>query len=260
MNTKTFTLTVVLLCAIVPVFNADALTPLTGDEIAQMVYNRDDGEDSYSKIEMILIDKNGNERVRSLITHTKDYGELRKNFVRFFSPADIEETGFLSWENEAGDDTQYLYLPDLGRSRRIVSSQKDLRFVNTDFTYEDMQRRRPEKDSHKLLKEEKWHGYSCYVVEYTPKEKKSSQYAKTVQWIEKESLIPVKVEFYNKKGKIFKELKVAKLEKVNGIWTSMDMLMDDFSEKHKTRMRVLEVLYNRGMDDEVFTLQNMEDY
>ena len=248
----------VLLCAaMLPLTAANALT---GDEIALAVYNRDDGEDSYSEIRMVLTDKKGNERHRDLIAYNKDCGELSKNLIRFLSPADIEGTGFLSWENEEGDDTQYLYLPDLGRFRRIVSSQKDLRFVNTDFTYEDMQRRKPEKDAHAIVGEEDWEGHSCYVLEDIPKIKKSSQYSKIIRWIEKESMVPVKIELYNKKGEMFKRYTVEELEKIDGIWTEKTVLMNDLSEEHTTRMRISEIMYNRGLDDKTFTLQNLEDY
>ena len=252
-----FFVTVVIL---LPACAVRAQETPTADEIAGMSYNRDDGKDSFSRIEMFLIDANGNERRRELFVYAKDYGELSKNFIRFLSPADIDGTGFLSQENPEADDTQHLYLPELGRARRIVSSQKDLRFVNTDFTYEDMQRRKPEKDRHRLLREESWQGHPCYVLEYTPREKKSSQYGKIIQWIDKESFIPVKMEFYNKKGKMFKRLTVASLKKIDGIWTAEDTLMEDYSEKHKTRMLVTEILYNRGADDGIFTLHNLEDY
>ncbi len=234
--------------------------PPTGDDIARMAYHRDDGEDSYFEMDMILIDKSGNERERKIKTYSKDYGELSKDFIRFLSPADIEGTGFLSWENETGDDTQYLYLPDLGRARRIVSSQKDLRFVNTDFTYEDMERRKPAEDYHELLREEDLGGYSCYVVEYVPKEDTSSQYGKIIQWIEKNSLVPVKSEFYNKRDEVFKLLIVYELVMIDGIWTVADTVMDDFSENHKTRLITQDVIYNQGLDDEIFTLRNLEDY
>lgn len=250
----------VYICVILAILPLTAANALTGDEIARAVYNRDDGEDSYAASHMMLVDDKGNERHRDLITYEKDYGELLKGFIRFLSPADIEGTGFLSWENEEADDTQYLYLPDLGRSRRIVSSQKDLRFVNTDFTYEDMQRRKPEKDTHAIVGEETWEGHSCYVLEDVPKSKKSSQYSKIVRWIDKESMVPVKIELYNKKGEMFKKYTVEKLEKIDGIWTEREVLMDDLSEKHSTRMTITEIMYNRGLDDETFTLQNLEDY
>ena len=223
-------------------FNLNAEEPLSADTIAHKAFSRDDGKDSRFQIEMTLISKKGDKRERLLDVYNKDYGLLTKNFIRFLSPADIEGTGFLSWENDIEDDTQYLYLPDLGRCRRIVSNQKDLRFVNTDFTYEDMQRRKPAKDQHRLVTEENWQGYRCYVVEYLPKDKRSSQYSKIIQWIEKESFVIVKAEFYNKKDRMFKRLTVAMLDQISGIWTAMDTLMEDIAENHKTRMRVLDVV------------------
>ena len=101
--------------------------------IMDKVFTRYDGDDSYSEVEMVLLDKKGYERKRQLEIYTKDYGKLIKTYIKFTEPADIRGTAFLSIENEGKDNTQYLYLPALGRARRIVSSQKKLRFVNTDY-------------------------------------------------------------------------------------------------------------------------------
>ncbi|MFH1936650.1 MAG: outer membrane lipoprotein-sorting protein, partial [Bacteroidota bacterium] len=54
--------------------------------------------------------------------------------------ADINGTGFLIIEKAGYESDQFLYLPALRRSRRIVSSQKSHQFVNSDFTYEDIER------------------------------------------------------------------------------------------------------------------------
>lgn len=232
---------------------------LSARGIMDKVFYRDDGEDSYFKVEMVLIDKRGSERRRILETRSKDYGELIKTFLEFRSPADIEGTRFLSWENSAKDDTQYLYLPALGKIRRIVTSQKNLRFVNTDFTYEDMERRRPDKDEHKLISEEKYNGYDCYVIESIPKEK-TSQYSKRVSRVGKESLVILSTDFYNKKDEKNKEFRVKQLEKKDNIWTAMDTEMRDLKEEHRTLMRTEEVKYNQRAEDEIFTLQNLENY
>ena len=40
----------------------------------------------------------------------------------------------------------------------------------------------------------------------------------------------------------------------------MNTIMEDLIEKHKTRMVVLEAAYNKGIEDEIFTLRNLEDY
>ncbi len=230
----------------------------TGREIMEKSFARDDGSDVWFRIEMLLTDKNGRERKRLLEIQTKDYGKLLRTCVRFLSPPDIENTAFLTWENEDADDTQYLYLPELGRARRIVGSQKNLRFVNTDFTYEDMQRRRPEQDEHRRQADGEWQGRSCWVIECLPREG-TSQYGKRICWVDRESLVVVKTEFYNRKGEKTKELLVEKLEKRPEIWTIVQTVMRDLKEKHRTVLAVTEVKYNQGINDEVFRPRFLEN-
>ena len=70
---------------------------LDGLQVAQKVYDRDDGNDSYAKVKMLLIDKKGRKRMRTLITAVKEYGSVNKSFTRFYTPADIDGTAFLTW-------------------------------------------------------------------------------------------------------------------------------------------------------------------
>jgi len=231
---------------------------LSAEEVMNRVFNRNDGEDAYFKIRMILIDRHKNERKRILEVYTKDYKGLTKRYLVFQEPADIKGVKFLSWENKGKEDTQYLYLPALGRARRIVSSQKGLQFVNTDYTYEDMQRRPPQKDNHRFLGEDKFGSWRCFVVESVPKQEQSSQYSKRVSWVEKNSFVVVRRDFYNKKGEKSKEFIVKELRKVSGIWTPMKTVMTNLKRAHKTLMEIVDVKYNQGVSDELFTLYNLE--
>jgi hypothetical protein len=229
------------------------------EELMRQSFYRDDGADASFKIEMVLVDKTGDTRERELLIQTKDYGELIKTYIEFTAPADIKGTKFLSMENSEGDDTQYLYLAELGRARRIVSSQKKLRFVNTDFSYEDVQRRKPDKDNHRLLKESQYSGLSCAVIESVPKESSNSQYGKRISWIDKKSLVAVKIEFYNQRKELSKVFKVNKLGKKSGIWTTLESRMEDLKENHETLMKIKEVSYNQGLSDEIFSLRKLEE-
>ncbi len=233
---------------------------LTGTDIAQKVFDRDHGKDSYAKTEMTLIDKKGNTRVREMISQRKKSGELEKSLIRFTSPADIEGTGFLSWENKDRDDDQFLYLPALRRVRRIVTSQKDMGFVNTDFTYEDLQRRKVENDQHRLLGEGKIEDWQCWKLESIPKKETDSQYRKFVSWIVKEIYVPIKVEFYDRKGQMIKRYTVNKLQKIDGIWTEMELVMHDLKDNHETKLKVKETRYNKGISEQVFTTKYLERY
>ena len=232
---------------------------VNAQEIMEQSFYRDDGQDAYFKIEMVLVDKAGDTRERELLIYTKDFGELLKTYIEFSAPADIKGTKFLSLENAEGDDTQYLYLAELGRARRIVSSQKNLRFVNTDFSYEDVQRRRPDKDNHRLVKETQYSGLNCAVIESMPKESSNSQYAKRINWVDKKSLLVVKTEFYDQRNELAKIFKVNKLGKKSGIWTALETRMEDLRENHETLMKIKEVNYNQGLSDEIFTLRKLEE-
>ena len=230
---------------------------MTGFDVVSRSFYREDGTDSVANVEMILIDKKGNERLRKLKIFTKDYGELNKTYLEFSLPADIDGTRFLSLEEKNKDDTQYLYLPALGRARRIVSSQKKLSFVNTDFTYEDMQRRRPNKDTHVILRSENYTGHDCFVIESTP-QKGTSQYAKRISWIDKNSDVILRTDFYNKKKRKIKEFRVIMLQKPQGIWTAMEVMMQDIKDDHTTIMSLIDVTYDQGVSDEKFDVYKFE--
>jgi hypothetical protein len=224
-----------------------------GRQIAQIVYDRDDGRDSYAKIKMLLIDKKGRKRLRTLITAVKDYGEVSKRFTRFYTPKEIEGTAFLTWEISQGDDEQFLYLPALKRVRRVVSTQKKNRFVNTDYTYEDLERRKVERDVHRVLRTETYDSRSCWVVESIPQKNDNTQYSKRVSWVDQELYIPLKIDYYDKRKRLAKRLLNENIKKIDGIWTAMDTEMRDLIKKRRTLMRIGEIHYNRGIPDKVFT-------
>ena len=209
---------------------------------------------------MVLIDSQGNERGREMIVHTKDYGDLIKTLIRFTQPADIEGTGLLSWENKDRDDDQFLFLPELRRARRIASNKKDGKFVNSDFTYEDLEKRKVEKDEHRLLREEEFEGKRCYVVESIPKKGSGSQYTKLINWVVKDSFLPIKTEYYGKGAKLEKVYTAKKIDKIDDIWTVMEAEIADLSKKHRTVTKIEKLTYNTGISDDVFTKRYLEKY
>jgi hypothetical protein len=225
---------------------------IDGATIARKVYDRNDGDTAYSWTEMQLIDKHGKIKSRTFVSVSKDFGQLRKSYTRFSSPAEIKGTVFLVWENAQRDDDQFLYLPALKRLRRIVSRQKKTRFVNSDFTYEDMQRKRPEESRHQLLRTERYDHRDCWVVESIPRPD-TSQYQKWVSWIDKEYLLPLKAEYYSSRGELLKRCSGSNIKKIDGIWTILDIEMQDIQKKHTTRMLVKKVYYNRKVEDIIFT-------
>ena len=234
---------------------------ITGREVAQKIYDRYIGDNSMSKVSMILVDKKGRKRERKFVSIFMEKNSLRKNFIRFLEPEDIAGTGFLSIEDKDGKTTQFLYLPALRRTRRIVSSQKGRSFVNSDFTYEDMERRRVDEFDHRIVGEKKIGDKECFILESVPKSHTITKYSLIRSYVPKNIYLSIKTEFYNKRNELYKILTVEKLKKIQGIWTPMLIVMENLKRKHKTILKVQEIKYNiPGIGDELFTKRNLENW
>jgi len=123
--------------------------------IMEKVDARDDGQTIEQDMLMVLIDKDGKERIRDLKSYAKDFGKDEHRIMFFKSPADVKNTSFLTYDydNPNQDDDQWLYLPALKKVKRIPSADKSGSFMGSDFSYFDMTDRDLENYDFKLLKE-----------------------------------------------------------------------------------------------------------
>ncbi|WP_456433735.1 outer membrane lipoprotein-sorting protein [Thermosulfuriphilus sp.] len=243
---------------IIPTGPSWSLEPKNGYELAKFVYERDVGKDSRAQAIMKLIDRRGKERIREMYIATRDEGDCLKTLIVFVSPKDIAGTSFLSISQDNGREEQFLYLPALRRSRRIAGSFRFQRFVGSDFTYEDMERHHPDKYEHQLLGEENYLGTECWLLESRPKKAKDSQYSRFTQWITKDGFLPVKAEYYDKKGRLRKVYQAKHFKKIQGIWTVMVGEMKDLKKGHQTTIEVKEIAYNQGLRKDLFTVRSLE--
>ncbi len=237
-----------------------AAADITGKELARKVFHRDRGKNSVAMAQMVLVSESGRKRVRKFTSKRLMEDELERQLIRFTSPADIEGTGFLNIEREGWETEQFLYLPALKRVRRIVGSQQSQRFVNSDFTYEDLKRQPVEDYTYSITGSRNVGNLDCYVQETRPREGTDSQYSMTESLICKRSLVPVLVKYFDKKGKHFKTYKVLKLNQIDGIWTEMTVSMVDMERQHKTYIKTEDIQYNTDLDKDEISRKSLADY
>ncbi len=248
--------TVIFLITIIGALMTHKTVAQTGEEIALEVYNRASPEDGESDMTMTLISSKGKERVRYLHQFLKDYEEVEKKVMFFKAPADVKNTSFLNYSyDDDRDDDQWLYLPALKKVKRISGGSKDDYFMGSDFTYEDMEKRSPNKDTHKLLKSETLNAEQCYVIESTPKEE--GQYSKRVAWVIKDKWIPLKIEFYDEDEDLLKVLTIPEFKQINGYWTIITQNMENVQRSHKTVIKLSNIELEKGLGDEKFTQRAM---
>jgi len=227
-------------------------------EVMQKVYNRPTGKDMVSNLTMVLINSSGNERVREIKQYYKDFGKVEKKIMFFIKPADVRNTSFMNWSYDEPnkDDDQWIYLPALKKVKRISSDSKGDYFMGSDFTYDDLGDRKPEEDTHKILREEKFNGEDCYVIESIPKEE-DYMYSKTITWVIKDKWIGLKKEFYDEDGELLKILNIKKYDKISGYWIILETQMHNVQTDHTTKMIMSNVVIDKGVKNNMFTERMM---
>lgn len=235
----------------------------TGRDIAQMVKDRPDGDTRQTEIVMKLINKRGVVRERRLISYAIDVGKEKKDrkiIMFFLYPGDVKGTGFLTWDYDdpGKDDDKWLYLPAMKKTRRISgSSAKQDYFMGSDFTYDDMGSRNVDEDIHKLDGEENIGGYKCLKLESVPKDKREI-YSMKISWIRQDCMIPVKVEYYDKMGKLHRRLELSDITKVEGFWIAQKLHMTNVQTWHQTILEIKNPKYNLPMDEAKFNVTTLE--
>ncbi|MFQ6104426.1 MAG: outer membrane lipoprotein-sorting protein [Candidatus Glassbacteria bacterium] len=233
-------------------------TEVTGDWVAKRMSDRDTGSDSRVEMRMELIDSRGRITNRDLFMVRKEFDGMHRMLIRFTRPADIRGTSFLVWEHEAEEDERFLYLPALGRTRRITSAEKTDSFAGTDFTYEDISGLEYEDFTYRLLGDSTiTTGEECYILESVPK-KSGADYARSLALVDKESFLPMSSDYIDSRGRTIRHFSLIRKEKIEGIWTMTEMTMDDLENNHRTHIVTTSVRYNQGIEDRMFTRRELE--
>lgn len=210
---------------------------------------------------MVLTEKGHAPRIREIVTYRLDKsGGETANLIRFLDPEDIAGTGLLSIDKADGSTDQWLYLPALDRVRRISGERKGGRFVGSDFYYEDLQERKPLKDRHRILGRQTENGVLCEVLESIPLDSDDSVYRKRLSWIDPDTAIPQRVDYFEKDGSVPGKRWLLRTKKRNqGYWTITDSRMLDLESGHETRLVIDTVLYDQKLPAKLFTTQTLAD-
>ena len=239
---------------------------MTGREIMEKVDARDDGDNMTANVEMILIDKKNSRRIRKMKIFSKDKGKDTWKLQFFFAPADVKDTGFLTYDYYEGgrDDDQWLYLPDLHKTKRIATSDKSSAFMGSDFSYADMTRRVLDEWTYKLLKEGEVAGHKVWLIEALPVSKEVEArygYTRSVIFIRQDIFMGVRAVHWLKEGKKIKYQEMLGIKQIDGIWVSTEYRMKTTKNKvtlHKTIMKWTDIKYNQPIDDDLFTVRRLE--
>jgi len=247
---------IVLLCC----FAFALAQELDGRAIVKKMSKANESKSSFTKAKMILVDKNGGWRTRNITIRSKLINDLRNTVTVFLAPPDVAGVKFLVQEQKGADDDQRIYLPEQKRVRRITTSNQSSSFMGSTFSYADLQSQNPDKGAHKRLNDMPMGSYDCYVVETTPKKEDDYIYGRLIYWVRKDNFLPVRGDFYDKKGQPWKVLEVSQHEqRPDGTWYAKQTKMTNVQDHTVTTIEVSEYKIDLPIDDSYFTERFLSD-
>lgn len=214
-------------------------------------YAQNDGK---AQVFMRLVNKEGKERIRdfAMLRLDKEDGGEQYYYAYFTKPPDVNRTVFMVWKHINRDDDRWLYLPAIDLVKRISANDKRSSFVGSDFTYEDVSGRHLDDDNHTLVKEEVINAKSTYVIKSIPKDKDEVEFSYRLVWSDKQTFLTLKVEYYNRRGELYKQMITDKIEVIEGTPTVTKATMKDLTGGHYTEIEFKKIDYNVGLKANIF--------
>lgn len=213
------------------------------------------GKDFKARVVMRLTSGSGQERVREMTMLRKNYGEAggeQKYFIYFFQPADVKDMTFMVEKYPGRDADRWLFVPAINMTRRVAAQDKYSSFVGSDFTYEDVSGRNPEDDTHSLEREEPFAGKACAVVKSVPKAA-DMEYSSKLSWIDLTAFLPLKEEYYDGQGALYKVFTADEIKAVGGFPTVLKRTMKNLQSGHATEVAYTKAEYDIGIEDSLFS-------
>ena len=174
--------------------------------------------------------------------------------LKFTAPPEVKGVALLIVNHPDRASDQWMWTPAIERDRRIALQDRSTRFFGTDFSFEDLEERDVNQYDYQLLGDDTVDGAACWKIQSAPKERKSSQYTRSIVWIRKDNYSFARIESYVKDA-VVRRLDYSDIQNVQGIWTARRLEMTDLRRGSRTRLTLDKLQYNVPMNEEDFTLQ-----
>jgi len=239
---------------------ATLLNAQNAASIMSSAKNRIQSDTISSRSRMVITARNGSTSERVIDQYSKDGPNGGRTVIVFQQPRNVAGTRFLTMDTVSGNTDQWIFLPELGKVRRIAATESGGSFMGTDFSYDDISAvdRDVALDTHTLLREEALNGRQCYVVESVPKDSSSFQYSKTVSYVDKERSLIYKVELYNRRGELIKLMEMSDFRDVQGRLTPMQTKVSTVGAGSSTTIFMEIMKYDDPIPEGVFTTAYLE--
>jgi len=210
-------------------------------------------EDSIANMQMELVNAAGDSKVRTMKMKVLEGESEDKSLMEFLTPADVRGTKFLNYEHAQGDDDQWLYLPALKRVKRIASKNKSGSFMGSEFSYEDLSASNVEKYEYAQGEPElvSINGKKLYKSIAKPHSKYSG-YTQIISYINPESFLVQRVEYFDRKKELYKVANFLEYKKFGPLYRAAKVEMKNLQNSKSTLLIWSDEKIKNGLSERDF--------
>lgn len=226
-------------------------TPETAKSIIQKMEDQMRGESSYFELTMTTV------RPRYTREVTMKSWSLGDDYAMILitAPARDKGTAFLKRAKEIWN-----YVPSIDRMIKMPPSMMSQSWMGSDFSNDDLVRESSIlKDyDHRILREETFEEFECWVLELRPLPETSIVYDKVIIWVSKDLYLQLKVENYDEGSFLVSTLTFSDIKEMDGrfIPTVMEMVPAD-KPRQKTLLKYVNARFNIPIEEAFFSVQNL---
>lgn len=226
------------------------------ETVADIIKKMEDqmrGESSYSEMKMTTVRPR---YTREVTMKTWAKGE-NYSLILITGPARDKGTAYLKRGKEIWN-----YVPNIDRMIKMPPSMMSQSWMGSDFSNDDLVRESSTIDDykHRILRNEKYNGYDCWVLELIPKPESSIVYGKVLMWVAKDLYVQLKIENYDEDNYLVSTLLFDDVKEIGGrkIPVKMEMIPAD-KKSNKTIIKYIDLKFDIPIDDSFFSQQNLKN-
>jgi outer membrane lipoprotein-sorting protein len=191
-----------------------------------------------------------------------------KSIAIIVEPASERGIGMLSYTYDASDkdNETWLYLSALGKVKRIASGSDDeetepTSMFGSEISTEDQETGKLDDYTYTVLQRGTYKGRPVAVIESvpTPQRLQHTRYGKVRTWLDTERFVSLKIQMFDKRGNAIKQVSVAQVEKINGIWLARSMTFKNLVSQRLTNMKIKAITFGLNIDEGFLTQRALTD-
>lgn len=217
-------------------------------------------KDSQSSFTAIITDANGHKNRREVrIKYLETAAEGNKRLLVFDKPLDLKRHALLTVSHPQKKDEHWAYNPDNQQVKRLKSNNAATPFSGSEFNFEDLSSQDLAKYDYRFERKDEFDDISSTVVSRFPKDKNSA-YGRLETWIDAQTFLILKIDYYDREDKLLKTLTASDYELfADKYWRAKQINIKNHQSGKSTQLVWSNYQFDTGLTEKDFSLTSLRN-